>query len=265
MNPQAPQAGAPVDNSAVLAAIEALKTDIIGEVDKRFTDQGAALEERFKPVDEIQQTLEQARQNQIEAQKRQQAANPQPQWVPKSWDEIPQMITAEAQRIAKEELDRRDQAAQTAANRQSNEERELEKQIDDQLTNLERGGYLPPVGNPNDYNDPGVATRRELLAAASHMGTPELDKVALTLSELHKQNIAFNPQTKTYDNVAGSLTPLPGKFAPVGNGSARTPQSGGGPSYGDIHAARDFDSLIALAEQRGYGPVPTVSNNDTGF
>jgi hypothetical protein len=263
MQPQNP--GAPADNSAVLAAIEALKTDIVSEVDKRFVDQGAALEERFKPVDEIQQTLEAARQNQIEAQRRQQAANPQPQWVPKSWDEIPAMIQTEAARIAKETIDARDQAAQTAATRQSNEERELESQIDSQLVALERGGYLPAVGNPNDYNDPGVATRRELLAAASHMGTPELDKVALTLAELHKQNIAFNPQTKTFDNVAGSLTPLPGKFAPVGNGSARAPQSGGGPSYGDIHAARDFDSLIALAEQRGYGPVPTSTNNDTGF
>lgn len=260
-----PNAQQPQNNDAVLAAIQALKTDIVAEVDKRFTDQGAALEERFKPVDEIQQTLEAARQNQIEAERRRQAANPQPSWVPKSWDEIPAMVQTEAQRIAKETLDARDAATKAAADRQTNEERELEKQIDDQLTNLERGGYLPPVHNPNDFNDPGVATRRELLAAASFMGTPELDKVALSLSELHKQNIAFNPQTKTYENVAGSLTPLPGKFAPVGNGSARAPQSGGGPSYGDIHAARDFDSLIALAEQRGYGPVPTSTNNDTGF
>lgn len=263
--PPTGQPSAPADNSAILAAIETLKTDIIGEVDKRFVDQGAALEERFKPVDEIQQTLEQARQNQIEVERRRQAANPQPTWVPKSWDEIPAMVQSEASRIAKETIDARDKAEETARNRQSNEERELEKQIDDQLIKLERDGYLPPVSNPNDYNDPGVATRRELLGAASFMGTPELDKVAGTLAELHKRDIVFNSQTKSYDNAAGSLTPLPGKYAPVGNSSIRSPQTGGGPSYKDIHEARDFDSLLSLAEQRGYGPVPTVSNSDTGF
>lgn len=246
------------NNEAVLAAINSLKA----EFNQKFEEQQSTFEERLKPVEDIQQTLEQARQAQLASQQPQQ---PQTGWQPKTWDEIPQMIETKAGEIARKTLEERDKAAQTAAERQTNDERELEAQIDRQLSELEKSGYLPHINNPNDYNDPGVATRRELLAAASHMGTPELDKVAGTLAEMHKNDMVFNPQTKTYDTAKGTLTPLPGKFAPVGNSSQHAPGSASGPSYDQIHNARDFDSLMALAEQQGYGPAPSVSNVDTGF
>lgn len=253
--------GQPQDNSAVLAAIENLKKDITSEFEQRLTDQQAAFDERFQPVDEMSQILREARENQIKAQQ-QQAPQSQQGWQPKSWDEIPQMIDTRAQEIAKKTLEDRDRAENQRIQSQSREEQELEAQIDRQLSELERSGYLPPVSNPNDYNDPGVATRRELLAAASHMGTPELDKVAGTLAEMHKNNIAFDASTKSYVNVAGTLTPLPGKFAPVGNGSQNSPSASSGPSYRDIHEARDLDSVMALAEQRGYGPLPAQTPDD---
>jgi len=254
---------APQNNDDLLRAIKELKSDITTEMDKRFEQQQSTLEERFKPVEDIQQTLEQARQNQQQLVERQQQQQ-QTQWQPKSWDELMKRSSDMAYERIDHELKEQRQAEDRARQLTAKEEADLEADIDRQLNALEKSGYLPPVGNPNDYNDPGVATRRELLGAASHMGTPELDKVADTLAQMHKSNMIFDPQTKTYKDATGTVAPLPGKFAPVGNSSSHAPSGWSGPSSAEIHSMSS-DELIQLAQMRGYGPVPATSYNDTGF
>lgn len=252
------------NNDAVLAAIQAMKTDIDKTLTDRLEAQDNKFEDKFKTVDSINDTLEAARKAQLEATQRQQQAQ-QPQWAPKTWDEIPKMVDQRAEEIAKKALEARDNAERNKLDRQANEERQMEAEIDKSLQALEQSGYLPSVGNPNDYNDPGVAARRELLGAASHMGTPELDKVADTLTQLHRQDMLFDTKTKTYISADNSLAPLPGKFSPVGNSSTSSPSRFNGPSARDLRNS-SMDDLVALAEQRGYGPVPTsVVDQPGGF
>lgn len=253
----------PQNNDAVLQAIQSLRGDITAEMDKRFQEQQSTLEERFKPVNDIQQTLEEARKNQQELVQRQQQQQ-QGNWQPKSWDEVVQKGAETAYERMERERQEREQTATRERELTAREEAELEADIDRQLSVLEQNGYLPKVSNPNDYNDPGVATRRELLGAASYMGTPELDKVANTLTEMHKNNLVFDVQTKTYKDATGTVTPLPGKFAPVGNSSTHAPSGWSGPSAGEIHNM-NMDELTQLAQMRGYGPVPTSTMNETGF
>lgn len=258
MNPQTLQ---PQDNAAVLAAINALKTDLQKDFSERLDSQKSEFEEKFKAVDNISQTLEQARQAQVAAQQRQQ----QQGWAPKSWDEIPQLVEQKASEIASKTLEERDRKQQADEQRRQAEEATLEADIDKSLELLEKSGYLPQIGNPNDYNDPGVSARRELLGAASFMGTPELDKVAETLTQLHRQNLVFNPQTKSYDTADNSLAPLPGKFAPVGNSSVSSPSMFNGPSARELRNM-SMDDLVQLAERRGYGPAPrSVVDQPGGF
>lgn len=260
MNPAA-QPGAPgtvtMTNDQLTAMINDLKTGITSDIDSRISAQNQQFEKKFKTVDTIADTLDQARKAQEEAVKRQQQQN-QPSWQPKSWDEIPQMVQTEAQRIAKETLEERDRQTQARVNREAQEEQELEAQIDRQIADLETSGYIPRTVNPNDYNDPGVAAKRELLTYASHVGSPELDKVAETLTREHQRNQVWDPQTGSFHEHNG-LTPLPGKNAPVGAGS-NAPTPNAGPSYAQIHNARDLDSLVALSEQQGAGPMPNVPN-----
>lgn len=260
-----PAQGQPLqgNNDAVLSAIQSLKTDITSEMDKRLQEQQAAFDERLKPVDGIQQTLEEARRNQQEALERQQQQQ-QGQYAPKTWDQVRQDAANDAYERMKKEQETQRQQEQRSRELTVQEEAELEAGIDRQLAELERGGYLPHVGNPNDYNDPGVATRRELLAAASYMGTPELDKVADTLAQMHKNNLVFDARTKTYVDATGTVTPLPGKFAPVGNSSTNAPSGWNGPSQAEIHNM-SMDELTQLAQTRGYGPVPDTSHTETGF
>jgi multidrug efflux pump subunit AcrA (membrane-fusion protein) len=266
MDPQNPAGGGggQQSNADVMAAIASLKTDLSKEFSDRLDAQKAELEERIKPIDTISETLTKAQQAQREAAERQQQRE-QPGWTPKTWEEVQQMADARAAEQAKKIIEDRDQKAQTEAQRTANDEAQMEAEIDRSLQALEQSGYLPAVYNPNDYNDPGVAARRELLGAASHMGTPELDKVADTLTQLHRQNMLFDPQTKSYISAEGTLAPLPGKFAPVGNSSTSSPSRFNAPSSRELRNS-SMDDLIALAEQRGYGPVPTsVVDQPGGF
>lgn len=263
MDPQAPPA--PTDNNSVMAAIQSLKTDL----DKSISDKLAAvttdLDARLKPVEDMQQTLEQARKNQLEIQRRQEAAN-QPGWKPTSWDDIPKLVDERAQEIARKTLESREQEAQRRQETRDREEAELEAQLDRSLDQLEQVGYLPKINNPNDYNDPGVAARRELMSAAETMGTMELDKVADNLSQMHRNNIVFDPRTKTYVSAEGTLAPLPGKYAPVGNSSVTSPSSSFTPPTVRELRNSSMDDLIAAAERRGFGPVPTsVLDQPGGF
>lgn len=259
-----PDPNNPQNNDAILAAIAALKTDITTDVQARLDAQTAAMEDRLKPVDTISQTLEDARKAQLEAQQRQHQQQ-QPGWQPKTWEEVQQMADQRAAEISKRTLEERDNRAKQEADRRASDERNLEAEIDRSLAALEQSGYLPPVGNPNDSNDPGVAARRELMGAASHMGTPELDKVADTLTTMHRNNMLFDTQTKSYISAENSMAPLPGKYAPVGNSSTSSPSRFAGPTTRDLRNS-SMDDLIALAEQRGYGPVPTsVVDQPGGF
>jgi len=264
MDPNAgqPQAG---DGNAVMAAIASLKTDLEKSFNDRLAAVTADLDTRLQPVTEIQQTLEQARKNQLEVQQRQEAAN-RPGWKPTTWDDIPKLVDERAQEIAKKTLADRDQTALRQQQDREREEAELEAQLDRSLASLEQSGYLPKIGNPNDRNDPGVAARRELMSAAETMRTMELDRVADTLTQMHRNNMIFDSATKSYISAENSLAPLPGKYAPVGNSSVSSPNTSfATPSTRDIRNS-SMDDLIALAERRGYGPVPTsVLDQPGGF
>jgi multidrug efflux pump subunit AcrA (membrane-fusion protein) len=249
-------------------ALAGLKEDLNKSFEEKLTAQQTQFEEKLKPVNDIQATLEQARKNQAEAQERQrqaEAAKGQQGWKPSTWDDIPALVDKRAGEIAQKTLEARDQAIQQREQKRLDEEAELERQLDNSLIQLERSGYLPPVGNPNDYNDPGVAARRELMSAAEHMSTMELDKVADTLSELHRNNMVFDSSTKRYISAEDSLTPLPGKYAPVGNSSVSAPSTSfAGPTAAELRGS-SMDDLIALAERRGYGPAPRNTPQDPGF
>lgn len=251
------------NNDAVMAAIQSLKADITSEIDTRLQAQQQAFEERLKPVDTISQTLEEARKAQAEAQQRQQQQDPQV-YQPKSWEQIRQDAANDAYERMKQEQTQREQQEQRTRELSAQEEAELEGDIDRQLSQLEKNGYLPPVGNPNDFNDPGVATRRELLQYAKYTGSPELIPLADSLAQLHKNNMVFDAQTQSFKDATGTTTPLPGKFAPVGNSSTHGPSGFSGPTQAEIHNM-SMDELTQLATVRGYGPVPQTAYNETGF
>ena len=247
------------NNDELLTAIKGLQAS----VDDRFKQIETKYDEKFGAVDTISQTLQQAAE-QAERQRQTQQQQQQQGWQPKTWDEIPQMIDTRAKQIANEVTEARQKAYDAEVRKRQEQEQQLDTEIDQQLEQLEKTGYLPKAQNPNDPNDPGVAARREVLAAASHLETPNLVKVAEQLTSMHQQGLEFDARTNSWARNE-RLAPLPGQFAPVGSSSGRTGNTNTGPGYDVIHKAQSMDDLIAYADRHGYGPVPTVSPNSPNF
>jgi hypothetical protein len=212
--------------------------------------------------------LTEAQKNQqeaIEREKQRQAAAAQAQgYQPKSYEQIRQDAANDAYQRMKKEQDEAQAQREREQQLQTQEERDLDAQLEKDMAALERSGYLPPQSNPNDYNDPGVAARRELLSRAAYLETPALDKIADELTMAHRSNQMWNPERKSWESAENSVHPLPGKFAPVGNSSTSSPSSNfRGPTAAELRTM-DMGSLAQLAEQRGRGPIP-VSAQQANF
>lgn len=261
---QQPPAASGLTADQLKDAVGSLKEDIVKEMDTRF----ATYEDKFGKVDQISEILtsaQKAQQEELERQRQLKQQQEQSQYTPKSWDQVRQDAANDAYERMKQEQEAERQKQERERQIQTQEERDLDAQLDKDLATLERSGYLPPVHNANDYNDPGVTARRELLSRAAFLETPNLGAVADDLTMAHRANQIWNAEKKTWESAENTLHPLPGKFAPVGNSSINTPTSAfQGPSAAELRNM-SMDQLVALAQQRGYGPVPTTSNSPTGF
>jgi DNA segregation ATPase FtsK/SpoIIIE-like protein len=250
------------DPNQLLTAISGLKEDLVKEMDTRF----ASYDEKLSKVDDVSNILTEAQKAQQEEIKRRQAAQQaQNPYAPQTY----QQIRDDAVKLAMEEM-KREQAAERAKQRReqeqmTQEERELDEQLDRDMDSLERAGYLPKRSNPNDYNDPGETARRELLSRAAYLETPNLAAIADELTQMHRNNVIWSAEKKSWESAENTLHPLPGKYAPVGNSSTTS----GSPSFSGPTARElrtmSMSQLAAMAPQRGYGPAPATSSAELGF
>lgn len=254
----------PQDNSALLNAIKELGTSLRTDIDSRFTE----YDKRFEQVDRIDGILTEAQKAQAEEQERlrqQREARQRQEYKPQSAEQLRRDAAEDAyQRIQREQAEekaRHDREASIA----TQEEQELDAQLDRDIAALRRAGYLPEVINSNDPNDPGRFAEDELLARAAQLETPMLSAVADELAFHHRNNEYYDIRTRSYKSAENILHPLAGKTAPVGNSSVNS----GSPSFSGPTAAElrnmSMRELSELAKTRGYGPAPTVSTMQPGF
>jgi hypothetical protein len=259
-----PAAGTPPaqNNAELLTAISGLKDDLTKELDTRF----AAYDEKLGKVEHVDDILTEARKNQeAEIAARREAQQRAEGYKPTTY----QQIRDDAVKIALDQMKADQKKEQDKINREqdkmSAEERELDQQLDQDMNKLEKVGYLPPQYNEHDYNDPGVAARRELLSYAAYLETPNLGAVADTLASLHRSDERWDPDKRAIVSANDYMLPLPGKNAPVGNSSVtsgNTPFSG--PTAHELRTM-SMSQLSELPKTRGYGPTPVASSSETGF
>jgi hypothetical protein len=164
-------------------------------------------------------------------------------WKPNSWDDVTQhakdLAAAEAQRI----IDANDAKVTQANDDAAKAAAEVDRFLDDQVSELTTGNKLPAVVNENDPNDPGKLAQRELYGFALSLGTADLKTSFNTLDALHAAGKQFDfVKMELVDrNPAGA-----GANSPVGSsssGSAGAPATR--PDYKTLHNV----SLPALADR----------------
>lgn len=160
---------------------------------------------------------------------------------PRSWSEMQKAIQETAEKIADQKL----VAAQTQAQQVDAEARERNLQaqamIDQTENQLRQYGFLPPITNPVDPNDPGVAAQRELEHYAVSIKSNDLFATATTLKALHDSGMYFDTQSNSLkrrnSQSAAARAPIFG-----GSPSAATAQQSG-PTHGQL-ATMSMDQLF---------------------
>lgn len=234
MNPQEPTQATNAKDP-ILEAIEGLKA----EVNQKFSEYDEKLSSQLSTVTE-----------EVKAAQQPEPEQPKSQWQPQSWDDFVTLAREVGEAQARQVLAERDAQQQKQQEEFTIKQQQVDQNIQQQLVQLEKDGLLPKVGTEGNVDDQGVVARRELLAYAVDLGTPELTKVAKSLKAAHDAGLSFDPGTNQFIR---SNPEMPGKYAPVGsssNRSAATTQSG--PTYELIHKAPNLDALIEYAN-RQYG------------
>ena len=181
---------------------------------QQLIDQNADLSSRLATFEEAQITP--------------QAEVPQPvqdedAWKPTSWGDVASRIDETAVEKAQAILDAREADAKAANDQQLAATQEIDKYLDDQVTELTKSNALPTITNENDPNDPGKLAQRELYGFALSMGTADLKSTYNTLDALHKAGKQFDFVKMELVDKGGSLE---GQYSPVGSsngGASSTP------------------------------------------
>lgn len=165
---------------------------------------------------------------------------------PQSWADVENFVNEKIQQGVQSGIQGFQNDIQTQAQQEQKAKQEVDQALDAAVANLEQQGYLPPIANPNDSNDPGRVARRELYGVAAKLGTTDLNAVATTvLPVYHAQGKMYDPIT---DSLIDANPAVPGRQAPIGSSTATTGMGPNRPTYEQIHKAR---SLTELRERAG--------------
>lgn len=234
MNPNeaAPEAPVvPIDPAAEQAAANAKMLETLTAIGAQVQDVSARVQGFEQRLEETNQPL---------------AVDPMDGWKPQTWDDIPKLIDEKGEEAARRIIAQRDAEAENVRQTQLANQQAIDQNFEKQLSNMEREGKLPPIGNPNDENDPGRQARRELFGIALDQETLNLEKANKYRLTLESKGLRFDPKLNDFLDV----NPVPaGLHSPVGSSSARSTGNGKSmPDYKTIHG-RSMDDLVRMGSQ----------------
>lgn len=125
----------------------------------------------------------------------------QPQYFNKNYDDwgvLEQDTKALVQDVVKEQIDQLTQQNTEAQRLAAEREKQTEEAVDKTFNDLRGAGYLPPVVNKFDINDPGKQAEHELLGYAVYLGTSDLVKAAQELKFKHDTGLRYDYQSKQF-------------------------------------------------------------------
>jgi hypothetical protein len=169
---------------------------------------------------------------------------------PADWKALREETRAEAERIADEKLQSKEEERLTKAEEEKAAEKEWDSKFEEQAAKAVEEGFLPPVEDPRNHDDAGNAARRDLFGFAHFLNQTDLLKVAETVK-------LYNDQGKHFDIDQGkwiqSTYRAAGKSVPIGSSANRVSNSSTPMSYKELHQS-SMDTLARKAKQK-YGIV----------
>lgn len=118
------------------------------------------------------------------------------------WGSVFEDVDKRAQAIVDAKFAEREQQNQTVQQQVQQQEQQNQQYIDSTVNQLRQAGYLPPVANQFDANDPGRQAENELLGYAIYnLGSTDLVKAASELKFRHDAGYKFDPNTKQFIQV----------------------------------------------------------------
>lgn len=175
-----------------------------------------------------------------------QAPEPASQEPSKKYDEWGAVFddtAKQAQDIVNKAFAEREQQQQQSNQQVQQQEQANQQQIDTTVTQLRNAGYLPPVTNQFDSNDPGKQAENELLAYTISLGSTDLVKTAQELKFRHDAGFKYDYQTKQFVQVN-----QPNTNDPNGNMFGNLPQTPDG------QAPQQFPQMQPQMPQAPVGP-----------
>lgn len=119
------------------------------------------------------------------------------------WGAVFDDVDKRAEAIVDQKLAEREQAIQTTNQRAQEQEQQNQQYIDNTVTQLRGAGYLPPITNQFDPNDPGKQAETELIGYAVYgLGSTDLSKAAQELKFRHDAGFKFDPNSKQFVQVS---------------------------------------------------------------
>jgi hypothetical protein len=168
---------------------------------------------------------------------------------PKSWDEMRSANEALAEQKAREIVTTTMQQQTQQAQQQQQQVEQANQQIDNTFNRLRLSGYLPPIQNPGNPNDPGKLAERELLGWTLTNGGKTAEDIlfaAPSLVQQHQMGRFFDPQSGQMQQRRGQSAAA---MAPIAGGMPVMGQMGtpSGPTQRQLaQGGRDLGSLMAM-------------------
>jgi len=161
-------------------------------------------------------------------------------FVPKSWDDMPEMAKEKAEEVYNAKEAEKVEAQKKAKDAEVTDQKNINAFIDDELKFIEDNSILADVTDPNDPEDVGVLERKELFGLALKMKTNALRDVAVQIKTLHEQGVKYDFRTQKYTRFKADAS---GKFAPVGSSNKKVTQDASKkPTYSEIQS-KTMDQL----------------------
>ena len=176
------------------------------------------------------------------------------EWKPNDWTDVDRRIEERAQQLFQQGMTQLQSQQQAQAEAEQQALAEADRAIDASLDQLRATGYLPPITDASNREDPGVAAQRELIAYTIAQGTDDLTKTAPVLYALHQSGYFFDLQqnklVRRGSQTAAAQAPVAGATP-----SVSAPQAGQ-ITYRDL-ATMDLHALADKAAQT----YPTDNSN----
>ncbi len=191
------------------------------------------------------------------------------------WGAVFEDVDKRAEALINKKLEERDQQAQQASKQVTEQEQANQQYIEGTVNQLRQAGYLPPVANQFDLNDPGKQAENELLGYTISLGSTDLVSAAKELKFRHDAGFKYDYQNKQFvqvnqpsndpnANMFGNLPQTPDGPKPQQFQAPQMPQGPVGPQnpYMAPQYPAGFNAPVSSGNsyQGTQGGVPALRN-----